>query len=277
MLRKIRVFPITNPRVLGLLAALALPMVLSQGAEPAKETPTMRLWVAAYYYPFGDGLKEWERLMKSNRQVPIVVIVNPASGPGEKADPNFVAVMDKSRKAGLTLVGYVSSQYSKKSLDAVKAEVDDWVRLYPKIQGIHVDEQSSEEAKADYYAALYRYIRSKIPNALVLNNPGAECASAYLSKPAADAVCLFERDKGFEDFRPPAWAKRFPPGRFGVLAYNVETTDKMREYVRAAVRHRVGYIYFTDAKGANPYNRLPTYWDDEVRAVQQINKAKKAP
>jgi hypothetical protein len=280
MLRSIRVSFTTISRLVGLLAALVLPLALSRGAEPdrpSRETPKMRLWVPAYFYPAGEGLEEWDRLMKSGRQVPIVAVVNPASGPGEKVDPNYVAVTDRARKAGLPLVGYVSTQYGKRSLDAVKADVDNWVRFYPKIQGFHVDEQSSEAARVDYYAALYQYVRRKIPDALVLSNPGTECASAYLSRPAADAICLFERDKGFEDFHPPAWAKPFPPSRFGVIAYDVKTADKMREHVRAAERHGIGHVYVTDARGANPYNRLPTYWDDEVRAIRQINKANSAP
>lgn len=270
---------LTNSPSRASLLALLLPLALSLAAEPnreAKEAPRMQLWVPAYYYPAGEGLKEWDRLMKSGRQAPIVVVVNPASGPGKKADPNYVAITKKARTAGLTLVGYVSSQYARKSRDALEAEVNDWVRFYPHIQGIHVDEQSSEAARAGYYKALYRYIRGKIPHALVLSNPGTNCAADYLNGPCADAVCLFERDRGFEDFLPAVWTRRFPPHRFGVLAYNVATADTMRASMQAAVRHRVGYAYFTDAKGSNPYDRLPSYWDEEVAAVRQINQVKKA-
>ncbi len=79
---------------LALLAALTVPMLLSSAGEPArssKRTPKVQLWVAAYYYPFGKGLREWEHLMKSARRAPIVAIVNPNSGPGTMPDTNYVA------------------------------------------------------------------------------------------------------------------------------------------------------------------------------------------
>ena len=179
---------------LALLAALTVPMVLSLAGEPArssKRTPKLQLWVAAYYYPFGKGLHEWERLMKSARRAPIVAIVNPNSGPGTMPDTNYVAIIRRARKAGVKLVGYVGTQYTKKPLHVVEAEVDTWVRFYPRIQGIHVDEQSSDAAHADYYVKLYQYIHAKIPDALVLSNPGTSCAPAYLSRPAADGIFFF--------------------------------------------------------------------------------------
>jgi len=36
----------------------------------------------------------------------------------------------------------------------------------------------------------------------------------------------------------------------------------------------VGYVFITDAKGANPWDRLPTYWDETVALVGGNLKAK---
>jgi hypothetical protein len=58
------------------------------------------------------------------------------------------------------------------------------------------------------------------------------------------------------------------------VAYQVETAEKMQEYLRASVRQRIGCVYFTDAKGANPYDRLPSYWEAEVAAVERVNQGK---
>lgn len=247
--------------------------------DSAKRAPTeakgdskLHLWVPAYYYPFGPGLAQWERLLEGARRAPVVAIVNPDSGPGKKLDTNYAAVTSRARQAGVTLVGYVSTQYSKRPLADVQAEVDRWLQFYPAIQGVHVDEQASDAGKVDYYTDLYNYVRRKIPGALVLSNPGTDCAEDYLSRPAADVICLFEREQGFESFRPPAWAARYPPGRFAVQAYQVDGAAKMEGYLQEAVRRRVGYIYITDARGANPYDRLPSYWDAEVAAVQRLNQ-----
>ena len=37
------------------------------------------------------------------------------------------------------------------------------------------------------------------------------------------------------------------------------------------VRRRLGNLYVTDARGPNPWDRLPPYWGDEVEAVQRVN------
>ena len=112
----------------------------------------------------------------------------------------------------------------------------------------------------------------RIPDAIVLNNPGTVCAADYVARPAADVVCLFERDRAFDEFRPPAWASRFPASRFCVQAYHVDTEAEMKRALRRAVQLRVGYVYITDDVGPNPYDRLPTYWDAEVDAVREINR-----
>ena len=90
-------------------------------------------------------------------------IVNPASGPGDHVDTNFAAVLPRARKAGVTLVGYIGTQYTRKPLEKVKAEIDTFLRFYPDVQGFHFDEQSSDARGVDYYAELYRYVRQLIP------------------------------------------------------------------------------------------------------------------
>ena len=207
--------------------------------------------------------------------MPIVAIVNPASGPGDHVDPYIAKVITRARRSNAKVVAYIGTQYTRKSLAVVKREVDTYLRFYPDIQGIHFDEQSSHANDVDYYAELYRYVRQRIPDAIVLNNPGTTCAPEYVARPAADVVCLFERDRAFEEFRPPAWAARFPAARFCVQAYHVETEAHMKQALRRAVQLHVGYVYITDDQGPNPYDRLPSYWDAEVEAVRQANQPPK--
>ena len=88
----------------------------------------------------------------------------------------------------------------------------------------------------------------------------------------ADVVCLSERDRAFDEYRPPAWTSRFPASRFCVQAYHVDTEAQMKQAVRRALQSRVGYIYITDDTGPNPYDRLPSYWGAEVEAVRIANQ-----
>jgi hypothetical protein len=233
----------------------------------------MRLWVPAYFYPSGPGLRHWDRLIASAKSVPIVVIVNPASGPGDHVDTNFAAVLPRARKAGITLVGYVGTQYTRKPLERVKAEVQTFLRFYPDIQGFHFDEQSSDARGVDYYAELYRNVRELIPGALVVTNPGTSCDAGYAARPAADAICLFENERGFDSFLPAPSLTRFPGSRFCIQAHNVATEAQMKKAVRRAAAMKLGYVFVTDDVGPNPYDRLPAYWDAEVEAVREINQA----
>jgi GH18 family chitinase len=50
----------------------------------------------------------------------------------------------------------------------------------------------------------------------------------------------------------------------------------MKATIREAQERKIGMIYVTDADGANPWDRLPSYWDAEVAAVREINAGRNA-
>jgi hypothetical protein len=64
---------------------------------------------------------------------------------------------------------------------------------------------------------------------------------------------------------------RYKPGRFAGAFPKIDDPVKMKHYVRELVAKRVGYCYITDGHGLNPWGRLPSYWQAEVEAVQQVN------
>ncbi len=233
-------------------------------------SPTLRLIVPAYFYPAGEGLEHWDRLLAAADRVPITAIVNPASGPGKAADPNYVKLLERAAKTKITLIGYVSTSYAKRPLADVKADIDAWLRLYSGLQGVFFDEQASSAEHLDYYAALRDHARSKAALKLVVNNPGTVCDEKYLSQPATDIACLFEGPKAFDISTLPGWTSKYSPDRTLVLSYKVATAGAMRKCIEAA-RKKVGCVYVTDAEGANPWERLPGYWDEEVAAVREAN------
>jgi hypothetical protein len=254
------------------LVALVAVLGSSPGRVAAddQEKTKLRLLVPAYFYPAGQGLKEWQKMMDAAADVPVVAIVNPASGPGQKIDDNYRDVVAKARKAKVTLIGYVSTSYGKRSLDEVKTDIDRWVEFYPQVQGFFFDEQPSGKEHVDHYAALAEHARKKIDKALLIANPGTVCAEEYLTRATADVFCVFENLKGFDDFKLPAWAEKVSPERFAALPYNVAKAEQMREHVKASAK-RFGHLYVTDDSGNNPWDRLPGYWTEEVEAVKRSN------
>ena len=202
------------------LALLLVATPALSAAEPAAKSP-VALLVPAYFYPSDAGLKQWDALLEASKDVPIIAIISPASGPGTKADANYAKVFERVKKAKATLIGYVTTSYGKRPLADVKADVDTWLRLYPGIQGIFFDEQASDAAQVDYYAKLYAYVRKAKGLSLVVTNPGTTCDEGYLKRPAADTACLFEGHEGFDKFRLPGWASGYSPERFAILSYDL--------------------------------------------------------
>src|SRR5262245_7673217 len=133
--------------------APASPGGAAEHAAPA----ALQLLVPAYFYPAGDGLKEWDQLIDAASRVPIVAIANPASGPGEKTDENYTRVLRRAADAGITIIGHVSTSYGKRPRPEVEADIDRWLEFYPGIKGFLFDEQASGADLIDHYMSLGRH------------------------------------------------------------------------------------------------------------------------
>lgn len=235
--------------------------------------PKLKILVPAYFYPAGDGLKNWDALITSSSKAPIVAIVNPASGPGKKADPNYTAVVQKATVSSLTLIGYVSTSYGKRAAAQVNADVDHWLKLYPGLQGFFFDEQASDAKHVSYYTGIADHARKALPKAMLVANPGTLCDESYFKKGTADAWCVFEDGKPPSAYTPPAWAGNYPASRFNLLSYAQKDASAIPAAVQTAVDKRIGLIFITDDTLPNPWDTLPPYWDSLVTTVGNINKS----
>ena len=257
-----------------LLAAFAVVALALVRGLPAAEPPRspVRLLVPAYFYPHGDGLRDWKRLIEAADRVPILAIVNPASGPGQGVDPNYSEVFRLAKRSQITLIGYVTLGYAKRPAPDVKAEVDRWRSLYPDIRGIFFDEQPSGPEHVAFATECFAHARRSIAGATLVTNPGVPCDPGYLAGPAPIA-CLFEHHEGFDRYRLPAWAATRPPDGFAALLYRVETAAAMGRRLGEVIAKGFGTLYITDAQGANPWDRLPSYWSEEVAEVARRSVA----
>jgi hypothetical protein len=259
------------------IAHIAVSIGCTHAADPTpsdNDKPTLSLLVPAYFYPADNGLKQWDKLIAAADKVPIIAIVNPASGPGKDADNNYVKLVKRAAAARhMTLVGYVATGYGKRKIEEVEAEVDKYLKLYPGIQGIFFDEQASDADHVKYQAALYDYVHKKSGLKLVVTNPGTVCAEQYVTAPATDVVCVYEDSKPFDATKLPDWANRHAAA-IAVLPYQVADAKAMREVMKVVRDKKLGSCYVTDTEGNSRWDRLPKYWDDEVAAVQEANQGK---
>jgi hypothetical protein len=253
-----------------------VPLHAADAAPAASPAPRLRLLAPAYFYPDRDRRRMWTAMADAARQVPITAILNPASGPGRAgapADPNYRSVLAEARAAGVKLIGYVSTDYARRPAAVVTAEVDRYHQLYPGLHGIFFDEQVSAAAQLPYYRGLYQHVKGRNPGALVVTNPGTTADVAYLDRPASDLMCLFEQASGFDTYQPPGWLGAGRRQSAAALCYNIADATAMRRCLDLALQRHLGWIYVTDDSGANPWDRLPSYWKEEVAAVHERNLA----
>jgi hypothetical protein len=243
------------------------PIPEARAARPARR---LQLLVPAYIYPGGEGRSQWDRLINAAGKVGLVLVVNPSSGPGADSDPEYAAAIAKAAGRGIKLLGYVDTGYGRRPAAAVKDDIDTWLGLYSRIGGFFLDRQSPEARHAGYFADIATYARGRLRGALVIGNPGMPCDESYLTRNAADAVCVLARADGFDAFELPANLRDYDASRFAALAPEVTDAATMRGMLRDAVIKRIGYFYVTDGRSPNPWDRLPSYWEDEVDTVARL-------
>ena len=250
---------------------------------------TTKLMVPAYFYPAGEGLKTWNRLIDSHApddRIEIVAIANINSGNvGTTVDSNYADVIERAAKKGLTVIAYITSDYANahgvSSIETAKANVTNWFKLYPQLQGVFIDEQTSDGAAIpSYYEPLRKHIRSVAPKALIVGNPGNNCVEDFLVKrpngPIMDVVIIHENNETkvpYIDAVPAAWMSNYSPARFAML---VHTSATFGRQLRLARNRRTGYVFITDAVGPppdtiHPWGKLPTYWEDELQMIGALN------
>ncbi len=250
-----------------------IPLALKPAGQPlVAATPRLQLLVPAYFYPAGQGLQAWERLMEAASKIKMVAIANPSNGPGNQRNSDYYRILQVARDKGIRVVGYVSTRYGNRRLPEVKLEIDRWVEFYPQISGFFFDHQSTQARDVSFYLEIRDYARRKIKDSLVINNPGAVCDEVYFAQAVSDVTCIFASFEGFNQFSPPALLWQYNPSRFAALPYQIADTKAMSQVINDAIIKHIGYLYISDApKGGNPWAQLPVYWDDEVEAVIRSN------
>jgi hypothetical protein len=228
--------------------------------------------VPAYFSPRPGG--DWDRLAVAARRVPLIAIVNPASGPGSSADSRFTSAIQGVRTAGGRVTGYVSTAYGKRAVADAEADILRYHQWYT-LDGFFLDEMANDGAAVSvaYYQELHDYIQRLKPTYHVTGNPGTQTAEIYVSKPTVDTVVTFENGSGYPGYVASAWTKKYPAYRFCHLLHSVPSTASLTNAVQLAQARNAGFLYVTDDVLDNPWDTLPTYWDTELNLIEAANRA----
>jgi hypothetical protein len=133
--------------------------------------------------------------------------------------------------------------------------------FYPGLHGIFFDEQSNKAEHVAYYRDLSQYAKSR-GLSYTVGNPGADTAEAFVG--ALDMMLIYESDGIPELSRLQGWHANHAPSNFGIIPY---ATAMDAAFVREARKH-VGYIYLQNDVLPNPWDTLPSYFDDLLEALE---------
>jgi hypothetical protein len=286
------------------LAVLSFTSVKPEYSEnlPAINTtivPTeMGIIVPAYFYPNdwnNPGQHNvgpyWSRLIEAARILGdrLIVIANPGSGPGTGIDAKYTEAIDKVRAEGGKVIGYVHTCYGltstseacvptvappnsppntppppPRSLADIHADIDKWYNWYD-VDGIFLDEVSTDTDKISWYQALHSYIRGKSSTALICNNFGQQPAIGYLS---IDAIaCVYESytanfDNGVNfSYLTPAQKQK------SLVLLHTMTQGNWNTRFQTLSNEGIKWFYITNDQMNNPWDVLPPFFEEMVIAI----------
>jgi hypothetical protein len=230
----------------------------------AIDTLNMKVLVPAYFDPSSSNY--WSRLATQASKMPgrLYAIANKANGPGSKYDTTYAVVINNMHSNHGKVIGYVWTDYGTIPLATAEADINRWFSFYPSMDGIFFDGQANTTGKETYYQTLYNYVKSKNAAGLVAANPGTNTISNYLvynGNRVTDVICIFESGTGFDSFTASSLTKSYSNSNWYVLPYNTTASQWQSRLVRAA-SNNIGWIYLTDDTGNNPWDTLPSYFEN---------------
>lgn len=224
----------------------------------------LRLAIPAYAYP---GSEAWAGFVAGAVATGGFMVMNPASGPGSVIDEVYVSAVAEAQAQGVLVLGYVPTGYGLREADEVDGDVNQYAFWYG-VDGIFFDEVASDcPAFAPWYAE-----RAEAANGLdadgdafIAYNPGVITCADYLD--AADVLVVAEDQLGnLHNFEAADWMADVDPGRFWLLAHDT-SASVLGDALQWVRDNGIGWVYLTNDRMPNPWDALPSYWDEEVGAV----------
>lgn len=229
----------------------------------------LELLIPLYSYPtwWDPDTYLWDEIAEANSQIPTTVIVNPHSGPGgDCPNADYHEGLKALRDAGVTMLGYVFTDYARRDMERAKGEIDQYNNPCFDIDGIFLDGVSNKVSNIGYYQELCTHVRS-LPNLdYVFLNPGTSADELYLT--VGDTIVIFEDYSiNWPAYQPDDHVEAYPAQRFAMLGHTLLDTECLETFMDLAVDRNIGYVYLTDDTMPNPWDTLPSFFDALLTAM----------
>jgi Spherulation-specific family 4 len=265
--------PVTTPG--RLIVALAAVLALAAGAVTVRLVTGSRsgcqeAFVPAYFYPGAS----WTQAITSKPPPGLMILDVTSSGAGGSPDRNYQAAVKRAQGAGITIMGYSSTDYTRRPAVAVEADVSHY-RSWYHVTDIFLDEASSDGSGAAYYQRLVSYIHGASPGSKVMLNPGTYPDQRYMS--IGDIIMVYENTyASYVRLRVPGWARHYPAAKFAHAIYATSGSE-LASAISLSRQRNAGYLYVTGNSGANPYSSLPAYWPGENAIIARCARVAASP
>jgi hypothetical protein len=217
-------------------------------------------FVPAYFY----SSSIWDQAIDTSPD-PTVMLLNVDNGVGTSPLSHFQSLVRQAQDAGITVLGYSSTEYGARSIGSVESEISDYKSWYG-VNGIFLDLTQGTSGEFSYYQTLANYIRSTISGGIVWLNPGSYPDPSFMS--IANVVMVFEGSySSYLSDQVPSWISQYSPSQFAHVLYDTPQSD-FASAVNLSRQRRAGHLFVTDLSGSgNPYGALPSYWPQEASTV----------
>src|SRR3989475_10164908 len=225
--------------------------------------------IPLYTYPTDGSWAATLQAKNAHPNVPIIAVINPNNGPGGSSDPNYVQGVKNFQAAGIIVLGYVATGYASHATSDLDAQISSYWNWY-RANGIMFDEMANNAGNEGYYSTLNTYVKS-VGMTMTMGNPGTSVPSSYIG--TLDSLFIFEQS-GLPTLSYLSSYSGHPKSNFAYIGYTVSLLNAAFE---AASSQYAGWLYITDAGLPNPYNVLPSYFMNEVAALDPSTATTTAP
>ncbi len=205
------------------------------------------------------------------------------NGSGEYWQAYLDAIRGVRNTNGAKVIGYVRTDRTTISQAKARSDIDTWIDWYHQrpgagIDGIFLDEVSTDPAHISYYRQLYDYVQAQLPNGIVVNNFGTAPDPAYFN--IGNSILIIQEDTyarfegGLQTSKPLDQWSCTQLARSGILIHTTAGNagngkPKWENVLNNTYSNYLRWYYctndpFVNTTTDNPWDTLPPYFDQMV-------------
>ena len=243
----------------SLLLLIAIPTT-SFAAGSTQATNPGGLIIPMYFWP-NSAWNALIQMKQAHPSMPMIVIVNPGNGPGTHVEPTYVTWIDKLRAVGITVVGYVPTDWGSRSISSIEANIATFKSFY-EVNGIFLDQMTNQPGRESYYSTLTAYAKS-YGLQTVVGNPGTRVSESFIG--TVSILLVFENPYLPTLSRLQSMTMGHTRDDFAMISYD---TPVQSAATVGVITHYVRYVYLTGGTMPAPYLGLSAYLST---LVSQLN------